>query len=85
MAAVKEELPDDAGESPRVLHPQFVVDAANKKTAVLLSIEDWNWVVEELEELHDIRAYEKAKANPSDGIPLEQAMAEIRAEWEKTA
>jgi hypothetical protein len=85
MAAVKEELPDDGNESPRVLHPHFVVDAENNQTAVLLSIEDWNRVVEDLEELADIRSYERAKENPNEGIPLEQAMAGIRAEWEKTA
>jgi hypothetical protein len=35
---------------------------------------------EELEELDDIRAYDEAKRRPSEPVPFEQAMAEIREE-----
>jgi len=31
-----------------------------------------------LEELDDIRAYDNAKAYPSDAVPLDQAVAELR-------
>jgi hypothetical protein len=34
--------------------------------------------VEDLEELDDIRAYDKAKAGPQDAVPFAQAVREIR-------
>ena len=52
---------------------------------MLLPIAEWKLLLEQLEELEDVRAYDAAKANQGDSIPLVQAMVEIRAEWEKTA
>jgi hypothetical protein len=60
-----------------VIHPKFLVDENNKRHAVVLSIEDWNQILEELEELDDIRAYDEAEALKEESIPLEQALREI--------
>ncbi len=79
MAVVRDE------EISLQLHPQFLVDEAQQPTAVLLPIAEWKLLLEQLEELEDVRAYDAAKANQGDSIPLVQAMVEIRAEWEKTA
>jgi hypothetical protein len=35
-------------------------------------------IVEDLEELDDIRAYDRAKAGPSETIPFDQAVSEIK-------
>jgi hypothetical protein len=43
------------------MEPQFVVDSSGKKTGVFLSIKDYKTLMEELEELGDIKAYDKAK------------------------
>ena len=43
-----------------VLHPQFITDTAGKKLVVLPLIE-YDSMIEELEELEDIRLYDKAK------------------------
>lgn len=59
------------------LNPQYVVDNQKNPKGVLLSIEEWEQVVEELEELEDIRAYDAAKAACQDSIPFEQAVSEI--------
>ena len=40
---------------------QFVTDNNGKKTAVLLPIKDYQKILEDLEELEDIRLYDKAK------------------------
>lgn len=79
MAVVRDE------EISLQLHPQFLVDESQQPTAVLLPIAEWKLLLEQLEELEDVRAYDAAKANQGDSIPLVQAMVEIRAEWEKTA
>jgi hypothetical protein len=60
------------------LHPEYVVDDRQKRKSVILPVAEWERVVEELEELDDIRAYDKAKAGPQDALPLEQAVREIR-------
>lgn len=62
---------------PVALNPQYVVDNEKNTKAVLLSIEEWEQVIEELEELEDLRAYDAAKAGPQDSVPFEQAVSEI--------
>ncbi len=41
--------------------PQFITDNAGKKISVVLPIKDFEAILEELEELEDIRLYDKAK------------------------
>lgn len=41
--------------------PQFITDSSGKKISVVLPIKDFNAIMEELEELEDIRLYDKAK------------------------
>ncbi len=43
------------------LHPQFVTDQAGNKNAVLLPIKEYQLLLEEIEELNDIRLYDEAK------------------------
>jgi PHD/YefM family antitoxin component YafN of YafNO toxin-antitoxin module len=57
---------------------QFVVNERGEKVAVMISIEEYEKILEELEDLEDIRAYDEAKASGETPIPLEQALAENR-------
>jgi hypothetical protein len=59
------------------IHPEFVVNDKNEKKAVVLPFSEWQLVMEELEELDDIRAYDKAKSHPSTPIPFDEAIQEI--------
>lgn len=59
--------------------PQFVHDAEGRRTSVTLSPQDWDKVVDALEELEDVRAYDEAKAGDQESLPLEQAVAELEA------
>ncbi|MFN2458722.1 MAG: type II toxin-antitoxin system prevent-host-death family antitoxin [Chitinophagaceae bacterium] len=43
--------------------PQIITDKKGRKTGVLLSIKDYERLREMAEELSDIKAYDKAKAN----------------------
>jgi len=56
---------------------QYLVDGNQQRKAVVISVKDWARIVEELEELDDIRAYDKAKAGPQDAVPFEQCVHEI--------
>ena len=57
--------------------PQFIVDESGNRTAVILDLQSYEELVEALEELEDIRAYDDAKASNEEPIPLEQAIKEI--------
>lgn len=60
------------------VHPEIVIDRHRKPKAVLLPYSEWNKVVADMEELEDIRAYDRAKARGGDAIPLERAVMELR-------
>ena len=59
------------------LHPEYLVDDQDKRKAVLLPVDEWKQVVDELEELEDIRLYDAAKNESSEAVPFEQAAREI--------
>lgn len=60
------------------VHPQYVFDENQQPQAVLLQVAEWERVVEELEELDDMRAYDEAKAGPGDAVSFDQAVREIQ-------
>ena len=60
------------------VHPEFVVDEEQERKAVLLPYDEWQQIVEEMEELDDIRAYDESKAQPSNPVPFDTAVKEIR-------
>ena len=61
---------------------QYVVDEQGKRVGVFLPVEEYERMVEEIEELEDIRLYDEAKATLESGedelIPFEQAVREIK-------
>jgi hypothetical protein len=60
------------------VHVEYLVDEEGNRKAVVLPLAAWQQIKEELEELDDIRAYDQAKAQPSEPVPFEEAMREIR-------
>ena len=56
---------------------RFVVDEQGTQVGVLLDIEDYHKLLEELEELESIRAYDSAIASGDDTIPFDDAVTEI--------
>jgi len=59
---------------------KYVVDGKGERVGVLLELADYRKVLEELEELDSIRAYDAAKASQDAAIPFEQAVSEIEQE-----
>ena len=59
------------------VHPQYVIDQDQQRKAVLLPLAEWERIVEDLEELDDIRTYDEAKSGPQDSISFERAVREI--------
>lgn len=58
---------------------QFIEDNQGKRIAVLMPIDQYNKILEQLEEIDDIKAYDTAKANSDEIIPFDQAVNEIEA------
>jgi hypothetical protein len=57
---------------------QFLTNEKGEKVAVVISIEEYEKLLDELEDLEDIRAYDEAIASGETPIPFEQAIAEIK-------
>jgi len=60
-----------------VLQEQYLTDREGNRVKVVLDMDQFQQMLEELEELDDIRAYDAAKASGDEAIPFDQAMAEI--------
>ena len=60
------------------VHEEYLVDDEGNRKSVVVPLDEWRQILDALEELDDIRAYDEAKAYPSDAVPLAQAVMEIR-------
>jgi hypothetical protein len=56
---------------------RYVVDDRGEASAVLIDIEEYRRLLEDLEELESIRAYDEAVASGDEAVPFEQAVREI--------
>ncbi len=59
------------------VHPEYLIDKNSNKKAVLIPFTEWKYIIHEMEELDDIRAYDTAKSD-EEYIPFEQAVNEIK-------
>lgn len=56
---------------------RFVVDQDGRKVEVLLDIAEYHELLDAMEQLEAIRAFDAAKASGDDTVPFEEAVAEI--------
>ncbi len=57
------------------INPQFLVDDLGNKTSVLLSISDYEALLEEIEDVEDVRLFDQVTEEHSDvSIGLEEYM-----------
>jgi len=59
------------------VNPQYITDNTGKKISVVLPMKDFRAIMEELEELEDIRLYDDAKKSDEASIPLDKAFKMI--------
>ena len=45
------------------IHPQFIKDANGEKSLVVLTAKEFDSLMEELEDIEDVRLYDEAKKN----------------------
>ena len=61
------------------VHPQYITDDKGKKISVVLPVKEFNNLMEELEELEDIRLYDAAKSSKEASVPIDKAFKSIEA------
>ncbi len=59
--------------------PHYITDKTGKKISVVLPMKDFKAIMEELEELEDIRLYDEAKKSNEPSIPIDDAFKLIEA------
>jgi len=63
------------------VHPQYITDAEGNKISVILPMKEFEALLEELDEMEDIRLYDEAmKEDDGECIPLDEAIKMIEAE-----
>jgi len=62
------------------LKERYVVDETGNRVAVLIDIEEYQKILEALEELESISAYDEAKASNHEVISFGQAIKEIESQ-----
>ncbi len=64
-----------------IAQPQsYLVDREGNRVGVVLDLSDYQALLDDIEELESIRAYDAAKACGETAIPFEQAIGEIERE-----
>lgn len=62
---------------------QFVTDDLGNKIAIILPIKEYNKMVDDLEELEDIKSYDAAKKSDQEFVVAEEAFKEIETKREE--
>ena len=62
------------------LKERYVIDEMGNRVAVLIDIEEYQRILEALEELESINAYDEAKASDNEVISFDQAINEIESQ-----
>ena len=62
-----------------VTKEKYMVDKEGNRIGVVLDIEAYKKILEDLEELESIRAFDAAKSADDEAIPFDQAIDEIKA------
>jgi hypothetical protein len=61
----------------RAIKERYLVDEKGNRVGVFLDMDDYRQLIDALEELESIRAYDAAKASGDVAVPFPQAVAEI--------
>jgi PHD/YefM family antitoxin component YafN of YafNO toxin-antitoxin module len=63
------------------VHPQYIKDANGNNSMVIISTIEFDALMEQLDELEDIRLYDEAKKNDTgERIPMAEAFSMIEAQ-----
>jgi hypothetical protein len=61
------------------IHPQYITDIDGKKVSVVIPLAEYEQILEELDELDDIKLFDKAKAENDPGMVFDDYVKQRRA------
>ncbi|MFW5755051.1 MAG: hypothetical protein ACOC13_01410 [Tangfeifania sp.] len=61
------------------MNEKYITDTKGRKISVILPIRDYREMLDKLEELEDLKAFDVAISGNEQAIPAEQAFAEVEA------
>jgi uncharacterized Fe-S cluster-containing radical SAM superfamily enzyme len=62
------------------IHPQYITDNTGKKISAVLPMKEFKTILEELEDMEDVRLYDEAKKNDTgERIPMDEAFKMIES------
>jgi hypothetical protein len=65
------------------IHPQYITDNTGKKISAILPMKEFETLIEQLEELEDIKLYDESKKDKELAIAKSKAMIMIDDERKK--
>lgn len=65
------------------MQTQYITDHNGNKVAVILPIADYQKMIEDLEEMEDIKLYDEAKKETDQSLPAEEVFNMIEKERKK--
>lgn len=63
----------------QTINPQYITDKKGNRISVVIPISEFETILEELEELEDIRLFDEAKSDNESSIPVDEAFKMIEA------
>lgn len=66
------------------VHPQYIKDANGKKSLVVLPTEEFDTLMEELEDMEDIKLYDEAMESKEPSLPIDEAFKQIEAKRKRS-
>lgn len=61
------------------LHPQYITDEHGKKVSVVLPMSEFEHLIDELDELEDIKLYDQVKKSNEPMMPFDDYVQQRRA------
>lgn len=57
------------------INPKYITDQAGNKISVVISLKEFEAMVEKIEELEDIKLYDQVKNSDESSLPIDEAFA----------
>lgn len=61
------------------INPKYITDQEGNKISVVISLKEFESMIEMLDELEDVRIYDKAKLSDDPSIPIDEAFELIES------
>lgn len=61
------------------INPKYITDQQGRKLSVVLSVEEFESMIERIEEMEDVRLYDQVKKSNEPSIPIDEAFEIIES------